>query len=384
MDFDLNQGDSDIKATATRLARGPLKELGPIWDQERVLAREANTLLADSGLLRLLAPRIGAPKVRALPLVLVREQLASASAHVDSLFAVQGLASYPIVLGGSDDQRDRYLPGLTDGRLIGAFAVTEPEAGSDLGGIATVARETDGGWTIDGSKDFISHAGFADIYVVFARLERSDGPLSAFVVEASNPGLTAGPVPELMASHVLASLTLDGCRVPGNARLAGLSGDDLVSKTLELFRPSVGAAAVGLASAALQEALEFTAQRHQFGRPVADFQAVRFRLAEMATRLEAARNLVYRAAWELDSERPGQRMLSSMAKLFATEAAGWIVDQAVQLHGAKGLMRGTRVELLYREERALRIYEGTSEIQHLIIASELRHRHGQAKSGGSG
>ncbi len=294
------------------------------------------------------------------------------------MFVMQGLGSRGIALAGSDDLKERCLPGVARGERVAAFALTEPEAGSDVSAIATRATRDGDVYRLDGTKTFISNAGLADVYTLFARTD--DGPgregITAFAVEAGAPGLRVSERVTISAPHPIGTLELAGCRVPAANRLgAEGTGFDLALSVLDFFRPTVGAAAVGLARRALDESVARCRQRMQFGRPLAAFQAVRFKLADMALSLEAARLLVMRAAAMID--RPGGsasrevRRASSMAKLYATEAAQRIVDEAVQLHGGLGVVRGQTVERLYREVRALRIYEGTSEIQRLVIAASL-------------
>jgi acyl-CoA dehydrogenase len=259
------------------------------------------------------------------------------------------------------------------GEAICAFAVTEPEAGSDVSAISTRAtRREDGSWLLDGEKIFISNAGIADSYVVFARtgIDRKRG-LTAFLVSGATPGLTAEPM-HLIAPHPIGKVNFRECILPDEARLGDLGGGfALAMATLDFFRASVGAAAVGMASRALAESLSHVKTRKQFGKPLAEFQATQLSLAEMHVDLEAAWLLVLEAAHHTDTAGEPRPVESSTAKLFATEAAQRVVDRAVQLHGGGGLVTGSVVERLYREVRALRIYEGTSEVQKLIIARAL-------------
>ncbi|HEY2899565.1 MAG TPA: acyl-CoA dehydrogenase family protein [Polyangia bacterium] len=334
--------------------------------------------LGDASLLAagLPANEAAAPTA-ALALVVLREELARASALVDALCAVQTLAALPIAAAGDAATRARWLPGLAAGTEVGAFALTEAEAGSDLGALSTTAGRDRGGYRLDGEKCLISNAGLASVYVVFARTGGPDDrrPLSAFVVPADAPGLSTTAV-AMAVAHPIGTVRLKGVRVGESARL-GAEGDGLrlALSTLTLMRPTVGAAACGLARRGLDEACAFVRRRRTFGQALADRDSVQMALADMATSLEAARLLVYRAAWLRDGGGDGRFAAeSSMAKLFATEAAQQIVDQAVQLHGGLGVVQGVTVERLYREVRALRIYEGTSEIQKLIIARTLLGR----------
>ena len=312
--------------------------------------------------------------VSARDLCILREELARADALADAMLAIQALGSYPITLAGSEEQKRRYLPLMASGHSIGAFALTEPQAGSDISSLSTRAVPRGGGFQLTGSKSFISNAGIADHYVVFASTNpelRGKG-ISAFVVDATTPGLIIKEKMALLSPHPIGVVCFEDCIVPGN-NLIGSEGQGLriAFQTLNLLRCTVGAAAVGLAQRALEEATVYSKQRRQFGRAIAQFQGTEFKLAEMATNLEAARLLVYQAAWAHDTGIDDVKHKSSMAKLYASEAAQHIVDQALQIHGGNGLIAGSITERLYRDVRALRIYEGTSEIQKLIIAREL-------------
>jgi alkylation response protein AidB-like acyl-CoA dehydrogenase len=283
------------------------------------------------------------------------------------------LGSYPILLAGTEAQKAAFLPPLARGEQVPAFALTEPEAGSDAGALATRAERDGDGWRLTGVKRFISNAPAADLYVVFARSapERGAKGISAFIVPGDAPGLSGTPM-HTLAPHVIGELTFDGCRVPAASLLgAEHEGWRVAMGTLDVFRASVGAQAVGLAQAALDLALGHARSRVQFGQPLAQFQLVQAKLADMATELRAARLLVYSAARLKDAGAARVTLESSMAKLFATEMAHRVIDQAVQIHGGLGVLRGAPIERLYREARAPRIYEGTSEIQRLIIARQL-------------
>ena len=305
--------------------------------------------------------------VRAL--ALSRDILARRDALLDFCFAMQGLGTGPISLFGSASQKKAYLPPVMRGERLAAFALSEPQAGSDLGALATTARRDGGGWVLDGVKTWISNGGIADHYVVFARAEEG---LSAFIVDAASPGLSIENRIKVIAPHPLATLRFDGCRVPGEA-LVGEPGKGLriALATLEVFRTTVGAAALGLARRALDEALERSSSREISGRKLGEFQITQARLADMALEIDAAALLVYRAAWAKDSSPGRVPREAAMAKLFATEAAQRVIDSAVQLFGGVGVTAGSTVERLYREIRALRIYEGTSEVQKLVIAGTL-------------
>jgi alkylation response protein AidB-like acyl-CoA dehydrogenase len=332
--------------------------------------------LARAGLLAYCVPSPwgGAKeKIELRDLCAIRRELAYRSSLVDTMFAMQGLGSWPVTLAGTDEQREGLLPRVARGEAICAFAITEPGAGSDVSAVTTTARPDPGGegYVLDGEKTFISNAGLADVYVVFARTsdEKHRG-LSAFLVNGAAIGLSVEPI-ELIAPHPIGRLRFDGCRVAAAARI-GAEGEGfrIAMETLDSFRASVGAAAVGMAARALDEALARVKARRQFGKALSEFQATQLALADMAVDVDSAELLVARAAWEGDAGRRVTRV-SAMAKLHATEAAQRVIDRALQLHGGQGVVKGSVVERLYREVRSLRIYEGTSEIQKLVIAREL-------------
>jgi alkylation response protein AidB-like acyl-CoA dehydrogenase len=317
-------------------------------------------------------------------LCLVRETLARASGLADFAFAMQGLGCGPISLFGTDEQRGRYLPRVAAGEAIAAFALSEPEAGSDVGAMGTTARRDGEDYVIDGRKTWISNAGIADHYVVFARFpEAGERGFAALVVDADNPGLRVSERIETVAPHPLGTVEFDGCRVAADA-LVGEAGGGLrvALGTLDVFRSTVGAAALGFARRALDEALGWTRERQAFGRALAEFQLTQARLADMAVEIDASALLVYRAAWTRDAGAERVTREAAMAKLYATEAAQRVVDSAVQLFGGRGVVAGAPVEQLYREVRALRIYEGTSEIQKLVIAGQLPGAAGKPQAKG--
>ncbi|MEO7967062.1 MAG: acyl-CoA dehydrogenase family protein, partial [Gemmatimonadaceae bacterium] len=307
-------------------------------------------------------------------LCLTRETLARHDGLADFVFAMQGLGSGPISLYGSEALRSRYLPRVARGEAIAAFALSEPDAGSDVTSMTTTAtRDSDGWWRLNGEKTWISNGGIADFYTVFARWpEGGERAFAAFIVDASTPGLEIAERIAVTAPHPLARLTFRDCRVSPES-LVGEAGKGLriALGTLDVFRSTVGAAALGFARRALDEALGHVRRRRAFGKALADFQLVQATLAEMALAIDASALLIYRAAWTKDTMGTRVTREAAMAKLHATESAQRVVDSAVQLLGALGVRTGSRVESLYREVRALRIYEGTSEIQKLVIASQL-------------
>lgn len=313
-------------------------------------------------------------RVQARDLCIMREELARGSALADTMFAMQALGSYPITLAGNQEQKLRYLPQVAGGEAIAAFALTEPEVGSDVSSLQMRAARRGDEYCLTGTKRFISNAGIADQYVVFASTEpeKKGKGISAFIIESNAAGLFVKEKTALLSPHPIGVIVFDNCVIPGNA-LLGKEGEGLkiAFGTLDLLRCTVGAAALGLGQRALEESVRYSQERRQFGQAIGQFQGIQFKLAEMATELEAARLLVYQAAWAIDAGGENAKRESSMAKLYATEAAQRIIDQALQIHGGAGLVAGSVMERLYRDVRALRIYEGTSEIQKLIIARSL-------------
>ena len=305
---------------------------------------------------------------------LVREALGAASPLADAVFALQGLGTVPILMAGSDALRESWARAAVEGRAMGAFAMTEPEAGSDVAAMATTARRDGSSYVLQGTKTFISNAGIADFYTVFASTDRAAGAkgISCFVVPADAPGLRFVRAQVLSAPHPLGEMAFEDCRVPAENRLGEEGrGFALGLKTLDRLRATVGAAACGMAARALGEAVTHARSRKQFGKPLAEFQLVQEKLARMVVDLTAARLLVYRAAFEADGGAERVTMEAAMGKAYATEAAQRIIDDAVQILGGTGVLASHPVDRLYRSVRALRIYEGTTEIQHLVIAGRL-------------
>jgi acyl-CoA dehydrogenase len=340
----------------------------------RVLVRE----LGDAGWLKAVVP--GAygglsDKIDVRTLCLARETLAWHDSLADFAFAMQGLGTGSISLFGSDALKAKYLPPVRDGRHIAAFALSEPEAGSDVSALATTATADGPGHVrLDGIKTWISNGGIADHYVVFARSGEAPGAkgLSAFVVDADTPGLLVAGRIEVIAPHPLATLRFQECRVPIANRLGSPGeGFKVAMATLDIFRPTVAAAALGLARRALHEAIEQAATRKLFGGPLADLQLTQAALADSAAEVDAAALLIYRAAWTKDQGATRITRESSIAKMFATEMAQRVIDRAVQIFGGNGVRVGVKVEALYREIRALRIYEGATEVQKVVVAREL-------------
>lgn len=303
-------------------------------------------------------------------LCLTRETLGRYSGLADFAFAMQGLGSGALSLFGGDALREHYLPGVASGDLIAAFALSEPNAGSDVAAMTTRARRDGDDYVIDGCKTWISNGGIADFYTVFARTGEGTGSkgISCFVVDADTPGLSVAERIEVIAPHPLARLEFDGCRIPAEGRVGEEGqGFKIAMATLDVFRSTVGAAALGFARRALDEAVRHSRERAIFGGTLSDLQMTRSALGEMALEIDASALLIYRAAWKKDSGAERITREAAMAKLYATEAAQKIIDQSLQLHGGLGVVSGNMVESLYREIRALRIYEGASEVQKIII-----------------
>jgi acyl-CoA dehydrogenase len=369
--FQLWAAERDLLRETRRVAEETLEPIARAGVEARVNRELVHALEANGLLGRLFPPEGGLPS--AFELCLLREGLAGACTDAENALALQGLGAYPIIRFGSSDLVSRYVTPVARGEAVAGFALTEPAAGTDAAAIELeAARDDDGGFRLTGVKAWISNAPDADVYTVFARTTRNAGGkgITAFVVPGDAPGLSGEPV-ELLGQHPIGRLRFDGVPVPAHHVLGELGqGLRVAFQTLDLFRPSVGAACVGMAQAALDAAIGYAAERRAFGRPIQEFQAISHRIAETVTRVEAARLLVYRAAALLDA---GERATkeAAMAKLYATETAQQAIDAAIQVHGAVALERGHLLERLYREVRATRIYEGTSEIQREIVAREL-------------
>jgi len=330
--------------------------------------------LGDGGFLSVTAPGEGNDKLDVRTLALARETLAYHAGLADFAFAMQGLGAGPISLYGTPDQRAQWLPKTRNGEAIAAFALSEPASGSDVANIATTARRDGDAYVLDGEKTWISNGGIADLYIVFARTGEAPGArgLSAFIVSGDNPGLHIAERLHVIAPHPLARLRFENCRVPASA-MVGKPGEGfkIAMATLDVFRTTVAAAALGFARRALAETLQRASKRELFGAPMADLQMVQGHLADMALEIDAAALLVYRAAWTKDMGAARVTKEAAMAKFYATEAAQRVIDTAVQLHGGDGVRAGHPVETLYREIRALRIYEGASDVQKVVIARSV-------------
>lgn len=372
----------DTWATAHLANRTISADRGGLDDTCRHLVNE----LGRAGFTRYSVPALqhpgddGPARFDVRSLAVIRETLARHDALADFSFAMQGLGSGAISLAGSAPLKERYLPRVASGEAIAAFALSESQAGSDVAAIRCRARRDGDFYVLDGEKTWISNGGIAEFYCVFARTSdaevRPDGTvaargISAFVVDAGAPGFSIARRIDVISPHPLATLAFEGCRIPAS-QLLGVEGEGfkLALRTLNVFRTSVAAAALGFGQRALDEALKHAINRPMFGKTLADFQLTQAAVADMATELDAARLLTYRAAWLHDTGRPCAKEVA-MAKMLATETAQRVIDRAVQMFGGRGVMHGERVEELYRDIRALRIYEGATEVQKLIIAREL-------------
>jgi acyl-CoA dehydrogenase len=379
--------DDANRRFASNLARWAEREVPAHVDHTHVdrTCRDLVRALGEAGWLKAVIPKAYGglyERIDVRTLCLGREILAWHDSLADFAFAMQGLGTGSISLFGSDRIKTKYLPPVCEGRHIAAFALSEPAAGSDVSALATTA-EPDGPSHVrlDGTKTWISNGGIADHYVVFARTGEGPGAngLSAFVVDAATPGLSVADRIEVIAPHPLATLRFEGCRVPVENRLGGAGeGFKVAMATLDIFRSSVAAAALGLARRALHEAVERAANRELFGGVLADLQMTQAALADSAAEVDASGLLIYRAAWTKDSGAARITRESSLAKLYATEAAQRVIDRAVQIFGGNGVRVGVKVEALYREIRALRIYEGATEVQKVIVARDLIKARGTA------
>ena len=375
MDFAFTNEQAELKQRVRRLGEEKIAPIAEEADESPTVHAGLMAILAESGLLKYCVPEeYGGVGVRVMDLCIIREELARVLCQADTNFIMQGLGSFPITLGGTDEQKAKYLPPIARGESIAAFALTEPHAGSDVLSMKTEAHLDGDDWVLNGQKKFISQAGDAGTYTVFAKTDPDAGSrsISAFIVEAGTTGFDDSKRMDLMASHPIGEPRWDDCHIP-QANLIGERGRGLrlALGTLDTFPTTVAAAAIGMGQAAFEASIDYAKNREMFGQNLSDFQATQFKLADMAVSLDAARLLAQRAAWLKDSGQESVIKEASFAKLFGTEAASRIINEAVQIHGGAGLERGNRVERLYREVRALTIYEGTSEIQRQTIARQL-------------
>lgn len=377
MEFRVTKEEKELRDKIRRIAVDYIKPRAKEIDETDDVTWDVIEKLAEEGIFKIVVPKAYGgitENVMATNVCIVREELSRVSSNADAFFAMQGLACYPLILAGTEEQKRKYLPLLVNGEKLGAYALTEPQAGSDVGNIQTEAVLDGDEYVLNGTKCFITNAAHAGIFIVFVKTNKEKGArgISTFIVEEGTPGFRCSATQELIAPHALGELQFDNCRIPA-ANLVGEvdKGFKIAMKTFDVYRTSVGACALGFAQAAFDLAVSYAKERTAFGKPLNAFQVTRFKIADMAVDLDAARLLVYRAAWLKDSGASRVTKEASMAKLFASEAAGRIVDQALQIHGGRGLLKGYDIERLYRQVRGSRIYEGTSEIQRTVISSMI-------------
>ncbi len=377
MDFALSPAHEDIRRTVRAFADGRIAPAADAMEASGAFPHDLVREAADLGLLGVPYPTaIGGTGLDNLAYAITIEELSRASGSMGIIVSAHtSLGAGPLYLAGTPEQQEQFLRPLASGAKLGAYGLTEPGAGSDSRGTKTRARRDGDGWVLDGAKRFITNAGVADIYIVVARTGEADddSQISAFIVEKGTPGFTFGRLEEKMGLHASATgeLLFDGCRIPA-ANLLGTEGegDKLFLKTLDGGRIGIGAMALGLAQAAYEAASVYVKERHQFGRPIGSFQGVAFQVADMATEIDAARLLVYRAAWLKDQGKP-YTTEAAMAKLYASEVAARVTNAAIQVHGGYGYVREYKVERYLRDAKLTEIGEGTSEIQRLVIARNL-------------
>lgn len=374
MDFRFTKEQEMLQKEIRKFAEEKLEPIAAEVDELDEVSWEVARLLADQELFCLLTPKeYGGVGPTATAICIAREELSRVSTHADLLFAETGLCAFPIRVFGSEEQKKKYLTAFSNGEAIGCYALTEPDAGSDVSGMLTTAIRDGDDYVLNGTKCFASVGPFAQTYVTYAKTDPDQGAkgISAFIVEKETPGFH-GRQMKLMGPHPIGELTFTDCRIP-KKNLLGEPGKGMrvAMTTLDFMRTSVGAHALGVAQRAYEEAVTYSKKRKAFGRPIAEFQNTQFALADMATELDAARLLVYRAAWMRDEVSDRVTKEASMAKLYATEMAWRVVDRALQVHGGYGVLRGSTVERLYREIRQPRVYEGTSEIQRMVISRHI-------------
>ena len=374
MDFRFSKEQEMLQKEIRKFAEDKLEPIAAEVDELDEVSWEVVRLLADQELFCLLTPKeYGGVGPTATAVCIAREELSRVCAHADLVFAESGLCAFPIRTFGSEEQKQTYLNAFSKGDLIGSYALTEPDAGSDVSGMRTTAVLDGDDYVLNGTKCFASVGPFAQTYVTYAKTDPDKGAkgISAFIIDKGTPGFDGVPM-RLMAPHPIGELTFNDCRIP-KSNLIGEPGQGMriAMTTLDFMRTSVGAHALGVAQRAYEEAIKYAKSRKAFGQAIAEFQNTQFKLADMATELDAARLLVYRAAWMRDEVSDRVTKEASMAKLYATEMAWRVVDQALQIHGGYGVLRGSITEKLYREVRQPRVYEGTSEIQRLVISRHI-------------
>jgi alkylation response protein AidB-like acyl-CoA dehydrogenase len=378
MDFMFTEEQKELRRRAREFAEKKLAPLAPVVDESEEISWDLVKLLADEGFLRLMVPREygGEGMVSCVNISIIREEFSRICSAAASIFTMQGLGTYPITLFGTEEQKRKYLPPIGSGERLAAFTLSEPDAGSDVASMKTTAVLDGDHYVLNGVKRWSSQGPAAEIYTVFAKTDPEKGSrgISAFIVEKGTPGFDPSRKMKLMAAHCICEPRFENCRIPKENRLGEEGrGMRISMENLDMFRTTVGATAVGFAQRAYEEALSHAKSRIVFNQPLSEFQATQFKLADMATEIQAARLLVYWAANLKDRDESWRTIMTSasMAKLFATEVCHRVVDESLQIHGGAGLMKGIPIERLYRMVRSLRIYEGTSEIQRITIAREI-------------
>ncbi len=371
MDYRFGPEELELQARVRKFANEKLAPLADEADESDSLTPAVTKALAESGLFKYVIPKAyGGADIKVTNICIIREEMGKVCAQADATFAMQGLGSYAISLAGTEEQKRKYLPKVASGEYLATFALTEPEAGSDPAALKTSAVRQGDHYILNGHKKFISQGGEADIYLVFCKTDPAAGSkgTSCFVIEEGTPGFDTSTKLRTLGPHCLGAPKFINCKVPA-ANMVGKPGDGvkLALSTLDVFRTTVAAFSLAMAEAAYSEAVRYAKGRSVFGQPLVEFQATQFKLAEMATQIEAARHLTYYSAWLKDQ---GERVTvpASMAKLFTTEMAQKVVDEALQIHGGNGLLRGSKIERLYKDVRMPRIYEGASEVLKLIIS----------------
>ena len=377
MDFTPSPEQEMIRKQVREFAEREIKPVAPKFDASGEFPKETVAKMAGLGLLGMLVPaEFEGGGLNAVTYAIAIEEIARVDGgHGLIMAAHNSLCTGNILIAGTKDQKRRYIPDLAAGRKVGAWALTEPASGSDAASMTTVARSDDGEWVIDGTKNLCTNAPVAGTFVIMAITDRSKGNhgISAFIVERGNPGLRIGKIEDKLGMRASATsqVMLEDCRVPKANLLGDLNyGFTNALKTLDGGRISIAALGVGIAQGAYEESIAYAKERKQFGKPIGDFQAIQFMLADMALRIDAARMLTYRAAWLKDHGQPYKKE-ASMAKLYASEAAMWVTTKAIQVHGGYGYIKDYPVERMFRDAKLCELGEGTSEIQRLVIAREL-------------
>lgn len=378
MEFMLSEEQKELRRRVRKLAEEKLAPIAPEVEESNEISWGLVRLLANEGLLRLMVPKEfgGAGLVSCVNVCIVREEFSRVCGAAASIFAMQGLGTYPITIFGTEKQKGRYLRPIADGEKLAAFALSEADAGSDVAGMKSTAILDGEYYILNGAKRWISQGPTAEIYTVFAKTDPTAGSkgISAFIVEKGTPGFDPGKKMSLMAGHCISEPKFENCRIPRENLLGGEGqGMKISLENLDMFRTTVGATAVGFAQRAYEEAVSRAKSRNVFGKPLSEYQITQVKLADMATEIQAARLLVYWAAILKDRGEKSRKIMqaASMAKLYASEVCHRAVDESLQIHGSSGLIKGIPIERLYRMVRSIRLYEGTSEIQRLTIAREI-------------